>query len=134
VTKKFVDFKAFLPDVFQSALGAGRPVLHLILDNGPPPAPKPLASWLASGELAFEVRREWLPTSARWLDQVEIIFRKVQRDVLTPSDFARTLALARTLHAYFPDRNPPPNPIEWTDTQTTLFAKFGQPPPPQLAA
>ena len=134
LTKKFVDFKAFLTDLFQNALGAGITVLHLILDNGPTHAPQQLAPWLASLELAFEVRLYWLPTYARWLDQVEILCSKVQRDVLTPSDFASTLALERTLQAYFTDLNHHPKPIEWTSTKTKLFAKFGQPQPTRLAA
>jgi transposase len=134
LTKKFADFKAFLGDLFQSALCAGIKVLHLILDNGPTHAPKQLSTWLAALELAFEVRLYWLPTYASWLDQVEIIFSKVQRDVLTPSDFASTLALERTLQAYFVDLNQHPKPIEWTYTKTQLLAKFGAPPPAQLAA
>jgi transposase len=134
LTKKFVDFKAFLTDLFQSSLCAGLKVLHLILDNGPTHAPKQLATWLASLELSFEVRLYWLPTYASWLDQVEIIFSKVQRDVLTPSDFASTLTLERTLQAYFADLNQHPKPIEWTYTKTKLLAKFGQPRPTQLAA
>jgi transposase len=134
LTKKFADFKAFLGDLFQSSLCAGIQVLHLILDNGPTHAPKQLGMWLAALELSFEVRLSWVPTYASWLDQVEIIFSKVQRDVLTPSDFASTLALERTLHAYFADLNQHPKPIEWTYTKTKLFAKFGQPQPTQLAA
>jgi transposase len=134
LTKKFADFKAFLADLFQSALCTGVKVLHLILDNGPTHAPKQLATWLASLELSFEVRLYWLPTYASWLDQVEIIFSKVQRDVLMPSDFASTLALERTLQAYFADLNHHPKPIEWTYTKTKLVAKFGQPQPTQLAA
>jgi transposase len=132
--KKFADFKAFLGELFQSSLCASITVLHLILDNGPTHAPKQLATWLASLELAFEVRLYWLPTYASWLDQVEIIFSKVQRDVLTPSDFASTQALERTLHTYFADLNQQPKPIEWTYTKIKLFAKFGQPQPTQLAA
>jgi transposase len=93
LTKKFADFKAFLGDLFQSSLCAGITVLHLILDNGPTHAPKQLGTWLASLELAFEVRLYWLPTYASWLDQVELIFSKVQRDVLTPSDLGASLKL-----------------------------------------
>lgn len=133
-TKKFADFKAFLTELFQSALCAGIKVLHLILDNGPTHAPKQLTTWLASLELPFEVRVYWLPIYASWLDQVEIIFSKVQRDVLTPSDFSSTVALERILQAYFAELNEHPKPIEWTYTKTKLFAKFGQPQPTQLAA
>ena len=133
-TKKFVDFQAFLLTFFHSALCAGIKVLHLILDNGPTHAPKQLGPWLASLELAFEVRVYWLPTHASWLDQVEIIFSKVQRDLLTPSDFPSLVALERDLAAYFALLNSHPKPIEWTYTKTKLFAKFGQPQPTQLAA
>ena len=125
LTKKFADFKAFLGELFQSAWCAGITVLHLILDNGPTHAPKQLATWLTTLELSFEVRLYWLPTYASWLDQVEIIFSKVQRDVLTPSDFASTVALERTLQAYFVDLNQHPKPIEWTYTKTKLLAQFG---------
>ena len=133
-SKKFVDFQAFLHAFFQSALCAGITVLHLILDNGPTHAPKQLATWLASLELAFEIRIYWLPTHASWLDQVEIIFSKVQRDLLTPSDFSSLVALERDLAAYFADLNTHPKPINWTYTKTKLLAKFQAPPPLQLAA
>jgi transposase len=133
-TKKFVDFKAFLQAFFQSALCAGIKVLNLILDNGPTHAPKQLGTWLASLELSFEVRLYWLPKYASWLDQVEIIFSKVQRDLLTPNDFPSTLALERDLQAYFAELNTHPKPIQWTYTKPKLLAKFGAPPPLQLAA
>jgi transposase len=132
--KKFADFKAFLLAFFQSALCAGVHVLHLILDNGPTHAPKQLGTWLTSLELAFEVRIYWLPKYASWLDQVEIIFSKVQRDVLTPNDFPSTLALEKTLQTYFAALNRHPKPIQWTYTKTKLLAKFATPPPLQLAA
>jgi transposase len=111
-TKKFVDFKAFLQAFFQSTLCAGITVLHLILDNGPTHAPKQLGAWLASLELAFEVRLYWLPKYASWLDQVEIIFSKVQRDLLTPNDFPSLLTLERDLAAYFAELNTHPKPIK----------------------
>jgi transposase len=133
-TKKFVDFKAFLQAFFQSALCAGIKVLHLILDNGPTHAPKQLGAWLASLELAFEVRVYWLPKHASWLDQVEIIFSKVQRDLLTPSDFPSLAALEHDLETYFADLNRHPKPIKWTYTKTKLLAKFEPSPPLQLAA
>ena len=133
-TKKFVDFKAFLQAFFQSALCVGIKVLHLILDNGPTHAPKQLGTWLASLALSFEVRLYGLPKYASWLDQVELIFSKVQRDLLTPNDFPSILALERDLQAYFAELNTPPKPIQWTYTKTKLLAKFGAPPPLQLAA
>jgi len=85
-------------------------------------------------ELAFEVRLYWLPTYASWLDQVEIIFSKVQRDLLTPNDFPSTAALEHELEAYFAELNAHPKPIKWTYTKTKLLAKFNLPPLVQLAA
>ena len=84
--------------------------------------------------MTFEVHLYWLPTYASWLDQVEIIFGKVQRDVLTPSDFPSLVALERDLAAYFVELNQHPKPIEWTYTKTKLPTKFASPPPAQLAA
>jgi hypothetical protein len=133
-TKKFVDFTAFLQAFFQSTLCAGVKVLHLILDNGPTHAPKQLGAWLAALELPFEVPLYWLPKYASWLDQVEIIFSKVQRHLLTPNDFPSLVALERALTAYFAELNTHPKPIKWTYTKTQLLAKFEEPPPLQLAA
>ena len=134
VRKCFADFQSFLLELFASALCLGIKVLHLILDNGPTHAPKQLGAWVASLELAFEVRIYWLPKHASWLDQAEIIFSKVQRDVLTPNDFPSTLALEGGLMAYFEQLNRHPKPIKWTYTSAKLVAKFGQPSQSQLAA
>lgn len=127
-TKKcFADFKDFLMKLFASARCAELKVLHLILDNGKTHAPKQLGGWVASLSLCFEVRIYWLPTYASWLDQVEIIFSKVQRDVLTPNDFASTIALNRDLMNYFDEMNRHPKPIHWTYTKAKMIAKFGAP-------
>jgi hypothetical protein len=48
--------KAFLRELFQSALCTGLQVVHLSLDNGSTHAPKQLGSWIASLEVACAVR------------------------------------------------------------------------------
>jgi transposase len=130
----FADCKTFLLAVFASIACQGLKVFHLILDNGSTHAPKQLAGWIASLNLSFEVRIYWLPKYASWLDQVEIIFSKVQRDVLTPNDFPSTTALIRDLMDYFAELNQHPKPIKWTYTKVKLLAKFGTPPRNQRAA
>ncbi len=122
--KCFVDFQDFLLKMFQSAMCEGIKVLHVILDNGKTHAPKQLGNWIASLELSFEVRIYWLPTYASWLDQVEIIFSKVQRDVLTPSDFPGVFVLQQTLMNYFDEINRNPKPVQWTYTKQKMLAKF----------
>lgn len=122
--KCFAQFKEFLLGLFASAVCRGIKVLNLILDNGPTHAPKQLGPWLGSLELSFEVRIFWLPKYASWLDQVEIIFSKVQRDLLTPTDFPSTQALERDLSTYFEEINNHPKPIQWTYTKEKMMKKF----------
>jgi hypothetical protein len=122
--KCFAQFKAFLLGMFASSICKGIKTLHLILDNGPTHAPKQLGNWIASLELSFEVRIFWLPKYASWLDQVELIFSKVQRQLLTPNDFPSTQALERDLEAYFAELNKDPKPGRWTYTKTKMLAKF----------
>jgi transposase len=129
--KGFSDFQSFLLELFASALCQELRVLHLILDNGSTHAPKQLADWVASLHLSLEVRLYWLPKHASWLDQVELIFSKVQREVLTPNDFASTLALERSLMSYFDELNHHPKPIQWTYTTAQLVAQLR---PPRLMA
>lgn len=106
--------------------------VRLLLDTHA--APTQLGTWRVSREWAFEVRLDGLPKDASWLEQVEILFSTVQRELLMPSDFPRLAALARDLAASFADLNTHPKPIKGTDTKTQLLAKFEVPPPLQLAA
>jgi DDE superfamily endonuclease len=130
----FADVKTFLLAVFANAACQGVKVRPLMLDKGSTHAPRPLAAWIESRNLSGEVRISGLPPYARWLDQVEIIFRKVQRDVLTPHDFPSTTALRRDLMDYCAELNQPPTPVKWTYTQVKWLATFGTPPPNQRAA
>lgn len=132
--KCFADFQAFLLQMFASALCEGIKVMHLILDNGTTHAPKQLGGWIASLSLSFEVRIYWLPKHASWLDQVEIIFSKVQRDVLTPNDFDSLLELENSLMCYLEELNAHPKPIAWTYTSDKLVARFCPSEQTQLAA
>ena len=132
--RKCADFTAVLRELFLSALCTGLQVVHLMLDTGSTHAPKQLGAWMASLALACDVRIYWLPTHASGLDQVELIFSKVQRDVLTPNDFPSTLALEKQLKTYFEALNRHPKPMQWTYTKTKLLAKFGTSQPAELAA
>jgi transposase len=121
---RFVEFKAFLKELFASAHCRGLRVLHLILDNGPTHAPKQLGGWIASLDLTFEVRIHWLPKYASWLDQVEIVFSKLQRDVLTPNHFTSRAELQATIMGYLRDMNRNRKPVRWTYTKEKMLAKF----------
>ena len=124
--KCFSDFQNFLMSLFTGALCKGLKVLHLVMDNGSTHAPKQIGNWIASLNLSFEVRIYWLPVHASWLDQVEIIFSKVQRYVLTPCDFDDIIHLEWEIFTYFHYLNQKPKPIKWTFTKTKMIAKFGK--------
>lgn len=123
-SKCFCDFQSFLLQLFAAAFCKGLKVIHLILDNGTTHAPKQLGNWIASLKLSFQVNIYWLPTHASWLDQVEIIFSKVQRDLLTPCHFHDKTSLESDIMTYFDDLNQDPKPINWTYTKVKMLAKF----------
>ena len=132
--RKCADCPAFLLEVLQSALGTGLKVVHLMLANGSTHAPQQLGPWMAALEVSWAGQIDWWPTHASWLAQVEIIFSKVQRDVLTPNDCPSTLALEKQRKTYCDELNRHPKPMQWTYTKTKLLAKFGAPQPAELAA
>jgi len=110
----FADFTACRLELWPSALWAGLQVVPLRLDNGSPHAPKPRGPWIAALALSCDGRMYGLPTHARWLEQVEMILSKVPRDVLTPNDFPRTLALEKPRKHYFDALNQHPKPMQGT--------------------
>jgi transposase len=122
--KCFRDFQSFLISFFSHAQSLGIKVLHIILDNGSTHAPKQLIGWIASLELSLEVHIYWLPKNASWLDQAEIIFSKLQRDLLTPNDFDSKGRLRDMITDYFIELNRNPKPIKWTYTKAKFVAKF----------
>ncbi len=73
------------------------------------------------------MRIYWLPTYASWLDQVEIIFSKVQRDVLVPNNFSSIFVLQQILMDYFDEINQNPKPVQWTYTKQKMLAKYRAP-------
>lgn len=132
--RRFCDFQTFLLKLFDLARDQGVKVLNLIMDNGSTHAPKQLAKWIASLKLPFEVHIYWLPKYASWMNQVEIIFSKVQRDVLTPNYFPSKASLKNNLLTYCDQLNAHPKPIHWTYTKEKFLLQFAPPGPKQLAA
>jgi hypothetical protein len=60
------------------------------------------------------------PIHASWLDQIEIYFSIVQRELLTPSDFADLAALKRGLMAFQSRYQRSAKPFKWTFTRRDL--------------
>jgi DDE superfamily endonuclease len=121
--KRFVEFQSFLRMLFGSVWCRRIRGLHLILDNGSTHAPKRLPAWIVSLGLPFPVYLHWLPVNASWLDQIEIVFSDLQRQALTPNDFASTDHVRQRIRAFFAERNRRAQPIQWTYTAEKLLAK-----------
>lgn len=121
--KRFVEFQEFIRMLLGSVWCRKSRCLHLILDNGSTHAPRQLASWIGTLSLKFEVKLHWLPVHASWLDQIEIVFSRVQRQVLTPNHFTGLEQLERTLLAHFEACNQHPKPIQWSYTTKKLLAQ-----------
>jgi len=102
----FVDF---LSDLV--ATQPRRREMHVIVDN--------LAAHKTKGVQAFleahpQVHLHFTPTYASWLNQVELWFGKIERDLLTRGIFTSIPDLARKIRRYITRYNQDPKPIRWT--------------------
>ena len=105
-TKKRADFQAFMEDVI-----AEQPVgrqIHVILDNLN--THKKNEDWLAAHP---NVTFHFTPTSASWLNQVEIWFGIFQRKTLNNASFRSIEQLVEAIHAFTAAYNANAAPFVW---------------------
>jgi len=98
-TKKRVDFLNFLDGVLD-----GQPQdreIHGILDNHSPH--KRNDDWLAKFE--GRVQFHFTPTSASWLNQIEMVFSLLQRKTLNGGSFKTKAQLREAIEAFFKKHN-----------------------------
>ena len=105
-TKKRADFQAFMDDVVADQ-PAGRQI-HVILDNLN--THKKNDAWLAAHP---NVTFHFTPTSASWLNQVEIWFGIFQRKTLNNASFASVEQLVKAIHAFTTAYNENAAPFVW---------------------
>jgi len=102
----FVDF---LGDLVASQ--PRRREIHVIVDN--------LSAHKTKGVDAFldahpRVHLHFTPTYSSWLNQVELWFAKIERDLLARGIFTSLPDLARKIRRYITRYNDDPKPIRWT--------------------
>src|SRR5271155_1069694 len=102
---EFVDFLAQIVD----SQPAGRQI-HVIADNLSAHKTKKVFEFL---ETNHAVRIHYTPTYSSWLNQVEIWFSKIQRDVISRGVFTSVKDLARKLMRYIRNYNKTATPIRW---------------------
>ena len=85
--------------------------VHLILDNYSTHKTESVKRWLARHP-RFHVH--FTPTYSSWLNQVELWFSKIERDLIYRGIFKSTHDLTRQIMKYVRKYNEDPRPVKWT--------------------
>jgi transposase len=104
-----VAFIEFLTEVVAAAPRAKE--IHVILDNLSTHKTQAVRSFLVDHP---KVRLHFTPTYSSWLNQVELWFSKIERDLLARGIFTSVPDLARQIRTYIRRYNKQPKPIRWS--------------------
>ena len=85
--------------------------LHLIVDNLSAHKTKAVTAWLTTHPT---VHMHYTPTYSSWLNQVELWFAKIERDLLARGIFTSVADLRRKLMAYIRAHNKHCHPFVWS--------------------
>jgi transposase len=102
------EFVAFLTDIV-----ANQPkgkAIHVIADNLSAHKTKHVDAFLAEHT---NVQLHFTPTYSSWLNQVELWFSKIERDVIARGVFSSVSDLKRKLMRYIRQYNKQPKPVKW---------------------
>ncbi len=88
-----------------------RRAIHIIADNLSAHKTKSVAAWLAANP---RVQIHYTPTYSSWLNQVELWFAKIERDMIARGIFTSTADLRRKLMQYIRLHNKTCQPIQWS--------------------
>lgn len=108
------EFIDFLGEVVASAKWAG--AIHIILDNLSAHKTRAVAEFLEANP---KVRFHFTPTYSSWLNQVEIWFSKIERDVIARGVFTSVADLARKLRKYLRAYAKSAKPFRWNYTDAS---------------
>lgn len=101
-------FVAFLGDIV--AHQPKRKEIHVIADNLSAHKTKQVDAFLAQNP---RVHLHFTPTYSSWLNQVELWFGKIERDVIARGVFTSVPDLKRKLMRYIRHYNKQPKPVKW---------------------
>ncbi len=107
-------FVAFLAGLI--AQQPRRQAIHIIADNLSAHKTERVRQFLRDHP---RVHLHYTPTYASWLNQIELWFAKIERDVIARGIFTSVPDLSRKLLRYIRHANRDPKPIKWTYTDTT---------------
>lgn len=102
------EFVAFLNDIVANQ-PRGKEI-HVIADNLSAHKTKLVSAFLAEHPT---VHMHFTPTYSSWLNQVELWFAKIERDVIARGVFTSLTDLKRKLMRYIRQYNKQPKPVKW---------------------
>ena len=103
------EFVAFLEDLVESQ--PKRLAIHVITDNLSAHKTPQVQAFLAAHP---RVTMHYTPTYSSWLNQVELWFAKIERDVIARGIFTSVTDLARKLRRYIRQYNRTATPFRWS--------------------
>jgi transposase len=103
------EFVAFLSEIV--AHQPQRREIHIIADNLSAHKTKRVEEFLRRHQ---NITLHYTPTYSSWLNQVELWFNKIERDVIARGVFTSTPDLSRKLMRYIREGNKKPKPIKWS--------------------
>ena len=114
------DFVEFLGEVVAGCQPEQE--IHIILDNLSAHKTRKVAEFL---EQHPNVALHFTPTYSSWLNQVELWFSKLQRDVIARGVFTSTADLARKLRRYINAYSKNAEPFRWKYSQPSRRIRHG---------
>jgi len=108
------DFLAFLAQVVDTQ--ARRREIHIILDNLATHKTQKVRTFLAAHP---QVHLHFTPTYSSWLNQVELWFAKIDRDILARGIFTSVADLRRKILRYVRRYNTAAKPFRWSYADPT---------------
>lgn len=108
------EFVAFLQSVVQTQ--PRRREVHIIVDNLSAHKTQKVRTFLAAHP---SVRVHYTPTYSSWLNQVELWFSKIERDVIARGIFTSVTDLRRKLMRYIKQYNKTAKPFRWSYADPT---------------
>jgi transposase len=107
------EFVAFLTDIVANQ-SKGKEI-HVICDNLSAHKTPRVEQFLADHP---KVSLHYTPTYSSWLNQVELWFAKIERDVIARGIFTSVTDLKRKLMRYIRQYNKTPKPVKWSYRNT----------------
>lgn len=108
------DFLTFLTHVVDTQ--PRRREIHIILDNLATHKTQKVRTFLAHHP---RVHLHFTPTYSSWLNQVELWFAKIERDILARGIFSSVADLKRKILRYIRRHNEAPTPFRWSYSDPT---------------